>query len=875
MNLTQYSKWRGDSAFGQWQQDRFGAPSFLCSGSPSPSSHTTEPSIRHSPWHQTGNLRLTATAHCGGWLQMYSSDRGLCNMTPWQPPAKLFGGGVLCLNHRDGTRTIIRRGIPSRAVIHSARFGLGYTEYSSSLESLSLSVNHWSPEGNSPALVSDISWTGPAGSVASISLLFSAACWPMVVAPLCTGTRRETFGPPPAGSILSFLSRNVLSPLGMTTDKTRWRKSRLFKYENIITDTHCVIAPFIDRRHLFNPDERTSFQKNPLPFFAHASGKGTWRTHDSRLFFNPDGSFAADAVISDFVITGTYPLLEYSFDPSSAHSGVRVIWGCAETDEAAVTVESLATATLEKSVAARMSSSCRFSVPEIPWIEREWMWHGDSLRSATMYDNYTRRHITRQGSAYYFLHAIEGAPRDHAIYSIPLTYLDPDRARETIESSMCFMKPDGIMPYGVHGYGQIAGFGLHDLPSDLPLAFLWALTEYIFATRDFAFLDKHIPWYPRSDGSSRTVREQITITCDYLMHRFGTGPNGLLRVGTGDWNDPLNFHAPNRRAFIGKGESVYNTAMALYVMPRVASLVSQWDTSACGSITSWTDTLSEALARQWNGRWLYRAWDGLGHPIGDNHLHLEHNAWALVSDALPADHRRTLADNIFTLLDEPSPIGARSLHPPRRLRFNVIPQGWDTNGGVWPAINMLLTWGYSKVSPQLALSSLIMNTFCAHAEAYPDIWYGVWSGPDAFNAPPGRFPGETFSHFTPMADFPAMNANAHAAPLLASLKLAGIEPSLTGFTFAPALPEDLPFSLSTPLVSVSLRSGIYSFSFSPQTACTDTSLTFHLPHRFTRGRPFTLEHPGGITTIPAQRGTVKFSIPLSSSRTVAWKLRFH
>jgi len=64
-------------------------------------------------------------------------------------------------------------------------------------------------------------------------------------------------------------------------------------------------------------------------------------------------------------------------------------------------------------------------------------------------------------------------------------------------------------------------------------------------------------------------------------------------------------------------------------------------------------------------------------------------------------------------------------------------------------------------------------------QAYPGIWYGIWTAPDSYNAPYAENPGETYYYFTPTADYPASNANAHANPLLAALKLCGIEPPST------------------------------------------------------------------------------------------------
>ena len=84
-----------------------------------------------------------------------------------------------------------------------------------------------------------------------------------------------------------------------------------------------------------------------------------------------------------------------------------------------------------------------------------------------------------------------------------------------------------------------------------------------------------------------------------------------------------------------------------------------------------------------------------------------------------------------------------------------------------------------------------------HAETYPDIWIGVWSGADCYYT--WLFPDEqglTFAH-----DFPIMNMHSHAQPLYATLKLVGIQPSKEGFTIDPKTPFE-EFSLKTETIGV-------------------------------------------------------------------------
>jgi len=152
-------------------------------------------------------------------------------------------------------------------------------------------------------------------------------------------------------------------------------------------------------------------------------------------------------------------------------------------------------------------------------------------------------------------------------------------------------------------------------------------------------------------------------------------------------------------------------------------------------------------------------------------------------------------------LDAPSPTGA------------MLREG----GQVWPAISALLTWGYAESGrEELAWAHLGRNTLAAHAVAFPHLWYGIWSAPDGLAstvAAPGwdagvaPGPGEAwFSPVTPMTDFPVQNNNAHAMPLLAALRVAGVEALFDGIRIAPHLPQPR-WALRTALLDLDQRPG--------------------------------------------------------------------
>jgi hypothetical protein len=98
-----------------------------------------------------------------------------------------------------------------------------------------------------------------------------------------------------------------------------------------------------------------------------------------------------------------------------------------------------------------------------------------------------------------------------------------------------------------------------------------------------------------------------------------------------------------------------------------------------------------------------------------------------------------------------------------------------------------------------------------HAEVYPDMWFGIWSGPDAYNSVLSKNPGSTGP------DFPVLNMHAHAWPLYTAAKLLGLEFHENGINFRPVLP--LPsYEFASPLLGFKKFAGGYSGWYAPATA---------------------------------------------------------
>jgi hypothetical protein len=102
---------------------------------------------------------------------------------------------------------------------------------------------------------------------------------------------------------------------------------------------------------------------------------------------------------------------------------------------------------------------------------------------------------------------------------------------------------------------------------------------------------------------------------------------------------------------------------------------------------------------------------------------------------------------------------------------------------VWYAVNGTLIWAATRGGADWAWDEWQRMSLARHTTTYPDVWEGVLSGPDAWLGPESARPGRTWSApeaGISMQAFPVANAHAHAQPLLAYLRLLGVEPRTDG-----------------------------------------------------------------------------------------------
>jgi hypothetical protein len=537
-----------------------------------------------------------------------------------------------------------------------------------------------------------------------------------------------------------------------------------------------------------------------------------------------------------------------------------------------------------RSSAAWKSDGPRLRIASEPWVERETEWHNYYLRSALTYDDFFGEHILSQGNIYQYIMGFQGAARDPLQHVLPFIFSQPEFVKEVLRYTLKEIQPDGSIPYGIVGHG--VPMPVVYRPSDLEMWVLWLASEYVLATRDRGFLDEKIPSYPggQLQHDDQPIHEILARSYNHMVESIGTGEHGLMRLSNGDWNDSVvvgNISPALQDEIRQKAESVLNAAMACYVLDHYARLLDfAGNRKLAADARAKAEGQRQAVRAQWTGRWFRRAWLGPHSAwIGENQVWLEPQPWAVIGGGATLEQSRTLVAALDKLVRHPSPIGAM-LHAEQISQMGM-PAGVLTNGGIWPSINGTLIWALALVDPAMAWDEWKKNSLAAHAEAYPEVWYGIWSGPDSYNSTLSRYPGQTmfssrsagdrpsFDFGFNWTDFPVMNMHPHAWPLYTAAKLIGLEFHETGLTLGPGLPLD-EYEFTSPLLGFKKTSKGYSGWYSPSSAgrwAIELRPSGAEAARFTR-----INVNGSTRPLRPTANSVRFSGSSSPGKPLRWAL---
>lgn len=488
------------------------------------------------------------------------------------------------------------------------------------------------------------------------------------------------------------------------------------------------------------------------------------------------GGTTADASATD----DAHPTLTLSTDFALAPGETRILWFRFGIDDGSV-VEDPA-ALVHASVDALMARLPVVETEHCATAGRELAWHAALLSGGACVDQVIGGHTLDQASTYSFEMGFNGAARDPLQHALPLVYSEPDLALSVLRNTCAWSNPEGEMPYALEGAKRPWTWMFQ--PSDQPLWALWLAAEYAAATGDLAAFGADLAYHPMYAPASASLGEHLRRQFRFFVDVVGRGEHGHVRIRNADWNDNVMHEFDiERDVMIEKGESVLNSAMAAWVLPVYAGLCDRLgDHATATEAREVADGLRAAVAGEWNGRWFRRAYAPGFPAVGEDDCWLEVQPWAILCGAAGDDRARELLATLDELVRKDSPLGAR-LRWPVSDKMSPGEFGMGTGGGVWLSINMTLVWAAARHAPAMGWDEWKRMSLANHEATYPDVWEGTLSGPDCYNAPESATPGRTWgwagAPFA-MQAFPVNNGHAHAQPILAYLRLLGVEPTGDG-----------------------------------------------------------------------------------------------
>ncbi|HET9086339.1 MAG TPA: hypothetical protein VFN53_02335 [Acidobacteriaceae bacterium] len=845
----------GSGHFGEWITDAFGLPAYryTCDQITDPKAITPV----HKEWrsstdhtHQVGNNRLVAAVSNYGYVQVRQDEGSPKFLNDYSPEDNHYGGGIGFLT--DG-ETVLNTYYPGQTGDFERILGVGYMRKTVTSPQLAVDQVIYAPFGDDPVLISQVTVTNHSNAVKHARWVEYWGChnyqfsYRSIMEAGMAGNQakaaqlRRAFGgrfshqfttwKDGAGLLESqkFLGRTPEEEQAWQQMQAALKKSpdgffgapvpKLARHTTMEdlhppatflvsldapTDGVATNAAEFFAGGIMHPDG----MKIPLNNALSAAGPesafflqrnltlqpGQSRTMYFLYGYLPEG-FSVDSLVA-----------KYSADISS-------LW--------------------KRSSAEWEKDGLQFRVDSHPWVEREIAWHNYYLRSDLTFDSFFKEHMLSQGHVYQDIIGFQGAARDPLQHAMPFIFSDPGIVREIIRYTLKEIQGDGSIPYGIVGSGVPMPCIFR--PSDLEMWLLWLTSEYVLATRDNNFLNEKIPTYPHRETTADdlTVGQLLARSYTHLTVGIGVGKHGLMRLFNGDWNDNVVVgHVPAAVAdeVRQQGESVLNAAMACYVLDYYAQMLQcTGDTKLAAEAHGKAEAQRQAVREQWVGHWFRRAWLGehLGW-LGDDQIWLETQPWTVLGGAATPEQTRTLVASLNELVRKPSPIGALLLNKGDKSMEN--PVGTGTNGGIWPSINGTLIWALAQVDGDMAWDEWKKNCLALHAEAYPDIWYGIWSGPDTYNSVLSRYPGQTMFSDPDSTDpkertdsglywtdYPVMNMHPHAWPLYSAAKLLGLAFAPDGLRFQPNLPLQK-YEFSSPLLGFKKTRAGYSGWYAPAKA---------------------------------------------------------
>ncbi len=215
-------------------------------------------------------------------------------------------------------------------------------------------------------------------------------------------------------------------------------------------------------------------------------------------------------------------------------------------------------------------------------------------------------------------------------------WFEPEKKEQSFQSPTVVPRPDK---------GSIV-HGLEDACSDDALWLIASIVEYIKETGETGFVDEKVTY---ADGGEGTVYEHMMRILDFSAKMVGA--TGICKGLRADWNDCLN---------LGGGESAMVSFLHYWALENFIELADYLGRKEDGEKYRRIAGQVKKVCNEelWDGEWFIRGITKNGKKIGtkedkEGKVHLESNAWAVLSGAADEEKGRKAMDSVDEYLYTP------------------------------------------------------------------------------------------------------------------------------------------------------------------------------------------------------------------------------
>lgn len=216
--------------------------------------------------------------------------------------------------------------------------------------------------------------------------------------------------------------------------------------------------------------------------------------------------------------------------------------------------------------------------------------------------------------------------RDQIQDTLALLMTDPSWCRAQLLRCCAHQFQEGDVQHWWHETGEEKNRGVRTRISDDLVWLPYALSRYCETWNDWGILSEQAPYLsgeplkegeaeryfvPCSTAETESVYRHAVRALNCALDR-GAGLHGLMKMGTGDWNDGMN-----RVGAGGQGESVWLSWFTAVTLESFAPIAERMnDQRSAGLFRAAAGRLKQAAERAWDGAWYLRGWYDDGTPLG-------------------------------------------------------------------------------------------------------------------------------------------------------------------------------------------------------------------------------------------------------------------